>query len=447
MKKYIKYKSKYINLCIHQLIGGKGSKSKILKGGRYNIILYFVNIDEVNFIKMINSKEFKEALYYLSINKRNIIQQDDLLDKHLDLSLYSEYTGYIYFQGESYVNYDGSQDTQEIGYDNFTVALTNLQILLNIYNKEEKSKSYFVIKPVDIDFKKLPLSRLNLYTFQAKNEDRLLNYLPVFQFDHKTEAEAEVRTKFTKFFEECPIEELVSLQAQQKIELDNLKFDNILCRKCWLINNDCICNQAIPITQSQFPHRLIIYMHFKEYARSSNTGALPQVCMGPSNVKILVKGIPKDDFLFEQICFEPNTFIFFPSTHSTTFPEFIEIISKTHNFGKSLSIPTDLRIPKFNIIIVDGTWTQAKKIERTLDTRIPRVQLMSIDDLSLELRAPLREHLGPDHTRICTLGAIIKLLQEMNCNQSVIQSLSELLILKTHAIRKWEFNIEKKDDE
>jgi DTW domain-containing protein YfiP len=432
-KKYIKYKNKYL-LAI-----------KNMKGGRCNIILYFVNINEVNLIKMINLKEFKEALFYLSINKKNIIQQDDLLDKHLDLSLYSEYTGYIYFQGESYVNYDGSQDTQEIGYVNFTVALTNLQILLNIYNKEEKSKSYFVIKPVDIDLKKLPLSRLNLYTFQAKNEDKLLNYLPVFQFDHKTEAE--VRTKFTKLFEECPIEELVSLQAQQKIELDNLKFDNILCRKCWLINNDCICNQVIPITQSQFPHRLIIYMHFKEYARSSNTGALPQVCMGPSNVKILVKGIPKDDFLFEQICLEPNTFIFFPSTHSTTFPEFIEIISKTHNFEKSLSISKDFRIPKFNIIIVDGTWTQAKKIERTLDPRIPRVKLMSIDDLSLELRAPLRDHLGPEHTRICTLGAIIKLLQEMNCNQSVIQSLSELLILKTHAIRKWEFNIEKKDDE
>ena len=81
-----------------------------------------------------------------------------------------------------------------------------------------------------------------------------------------------------------------------------------------------------------------------------------------------------------------------------------------------------------------------------MDPRIPRVQLMSIDDLSLELRAPLREHLGPEHTRICTLGAIIKLLQEMNCNQYVIQSLSELLILKTHAIRKGEFNIEKKDD-
>ena len=60
----------------------------------------------------------------------------------------------------------------------------------------------------------------------------------------------------------------------------------------------------------------------------------------------------------------------------------------------------------FNIIVVDGTWTQAKKVARSLPDSIPYVRLMSTGELAF--KAPMRTQSEPD--RICTLGAIIQLL-------------------------------------
>jgi hypothetical protein len=63
-------------------------------------------------------------------------------------------------------------------------------------------------------------------------------------------------------------------------------------------------------------------------------------------------------------------------------------------------------ISEFNIIIVDGTWTQAKKVARSLPESIPHVRLISTGQLAF--KAPMRTQSKPD--RICTLGAIIQLL-------------------------------------
>jgi hypothetical protein len=105
----------------------------------------------------------------------------------------------------------------------------------------------------------------------------------------------------------------------------------------------------------------------------------------------------------------------------------------------------------FNIIVVDGTWTQAKKVARSLPQAIPYVRLMSTGHLAF--KAPMRTQSEPD--RICTLGAIIQLLsvrvrrghrcvvhcttshfsfQEMGCDAAVVETLSELLMLKAHVV-------------
>ena len=103
----------------------------------------------------------------------------------------------------------------------------------------------------------------------------------------------------------------------------------MLCRRCWLMNKDCICQKAKHIPSSQFQHRLIIYMcvfhclslictlhglpplrhtlahtgrHFKEYSRSSNTGALPQVSLDDSRISVFVKGIPSHDSEVMRMC-------------------------------------------------------------------------------------------------------------------------------------------------
>ena len=160
-------------------------------------------------------------------------------------------------------------------------------------------------------------------------------------------------------------------------------------------------------------------------------------------------------------CSEPNTFLFFPSSHSITIPELMktasvrlhlaESSSSSAPSGKHLSLGhaqslsshscsffctscvavqrSSARRPVsrvryvsqrcallacsllvvhagFNIIVVDGTWTQAKKVARSLPDSIPYVRLMSTGELAF--KAPMRTQSEPD--RICTLGAIIQLL-------------------------------------
>jgi hypothetical protein len=42
--------------------------------------------------------------------------------------------------------------------------------------------------------------------------------------------------------------------------------------------------------------------HFKEYSRSSNTGALPQVSLDDSRISVFVKGIPGHDSEVMRMC-------------------------------------------------------------------------------------------------------------------------------------------------
>jgi len=164
-------------------------------------------------------------------------------------------------------------------------------------------------------------------------------------------------------------------------------------------------------------------MHAEEYGRGSNTGALPQVSLPPENVKVLVRGIPEHDTKIAEICSEPNTFVLFPKQGAIPFAEY-DSLTKLSQIAS--------RETRYNIIIVDGTWTQAKKVLRSLPLTLPCICLSSFTGLSEDLKRPMRAHTDP--SRVCTLGAIILLLSEMGCNPSVMRSLSELLALKTAVI-------------
>jgi hypothetical protein len=164
----------------------------------------------------------------------------------------------------------------------------------------------------------------------------------------RAEKEAAAQEEFSRRLGECSLEEQSSLAAQRHFALQvvlaclyvlaagthffqEAKFGSgkhMLCRRCWIMNKDCICSKAKLIPSSHFQHKLIIYMsvhddcictiifvfnylflfsqrvarHFKEYSRSSNTGALPQVCLDESRISVLVKGIPSHDSEVMQMC-------------------------------------------------------------------------------------------------------------------------------------------------
>lgn len=47
------------------------------------------------------------------------------------------------------------------------------------------------------------------------------------------------------------------------------------CPACWLPTDTCVCDGDGPVLD--FPHTVVLYMHLKEYTKTSNTGCLLQV--------------------------------------------------------------------------------------------------------------------------------------------------------------------------
>jgi DTW domain-containing protein YfiP len=232
----------------------------------------------------------------------------------------------------------------------------------------------------------------------------------------------EPRAVLAQALKEIPLENRESFVAFDIFTSKMKQFGTVICQFCWLSIPECICIKATRI--KYFPHKLVVIVHPEEYARSSNTGSLVQVCMPPQDVAVLVKGVPEHDAEIAARCLEPNTFVLFPSQDAKTFSE-LEMSIKTQ------AQPVTYEI-SYNIIIVDGTWTQAKKIERSLPPHVPRVCLESLERLPEALKRPMRAH--SDSSKVCTLAALIQLLADMRCTQSVMESLSELLALKTAVI-------------
>jgi DTW domain-containing protein YfiP len=235
---------------------------------------------------------------------------------------------------------------------------------------------------------------------------------------------SENRHELAQALQAIPPAERESFVARHIFAARSQLFGNVICSLCWLSIPECICSKVKRVPS--FLHKFFVIVHPEEFARSSNTGALPQACMLSQHITILVRGVPEHDAEIAALCLEQNTFVLFPGQNARTFAE----------FEKSVN-PQGQLVPcrkSYNIIIVDGTWTQAKKLERSLPQHVPRVCLATLESLPEVLKRPMRAH--TDSSKVCTLAAIIQLLAEMRCEPSVMESLYELLVLKTAVICK-----------
>lgn len=106
---------------------------------------------------------------------------------------------------------------------------------------------------------------------------------------------------------------MACLEGRNKVYLEN---PNIrYCPKCWLVERACICDSLKPI---QTKHHYIVWLHYKECWRTTNTGTLlPQSCQSS---RLLIYGKPEDDAEMDRIFAEEGdrTVILFPTSNSIT---------------------------------------------------------------------------------------------------------------------------------
>ncbi|KAH8582196.1 uncharacterized protein ELE39_002938 [Cryptosporidium sp. chipmunk genotype I] len=168
----------------------------------------------------------------------------------------------------------------------------------------------------------------------------------------------------------------------------------VKCRSCFLVKKDhCICMGLSGLAEKirkvyAYPEiRFIIFMNDREYFKSSNTGKLVNQLIPGS--EILIHGIPGSFERLEEILSQDlqsynETVILYPSKDSkSVFEYFLDL--KENKYSEILDKKDENRSPsiefykklKLKVILIDGTWSQAKSINKSLPEEIKRIVINS----------------------------------------------------------------------
>jgi DTW domain-containing protein YfiP len=186
------------------------------------------------------------------------------------------------------------------------------------------------------------------------------------------------------------------------------------CPRCWLQRAHCICDKCPPLPLDSLKSRLginrvFVLMHHKEICLHVDTAKLILAAF-PDNCRLVVAGLGPDvqESMGEMLeaMQQKNCLVLFPSQDSKTIAE----LEQTGQFQKT----NDSRSTNFDLVIIDGTWEQARRMHKKLPIEPQRVQLSdeALEGLKLTGRQ-LRRH--PEEWReISTLAAMRFLLQDID---------------------------------
>ena len=176
------------------------------------------------------------------------------------------------------------------------------------------------------------------------------------------------------------------------------------CPDCMLKRDICVCEQLsnLRVQQSEWPVDFVILMNHKEWLRASNTAKIISRILG---ARIFVSGDMDDEAEFESLVEQrqSNAVVLFPSDVATTWESFRETPQRIHEKGRTL------------VIVVDGTWGQARRLNQKIRECIPRLKITP-HTLSQFL---CRRQTQAD--RVCTVEAVALLLTEMGAQKASSQ--------------------------
>lgn len=91
-----------------------------------------------------------------------------------------------------------------------------------------------------------------------------------------------------------------------------------VCPSCWCKNEVCACMPSARGATEGLHHRVLIYCHYKEYLKLSNTGALLLGILPPGQASLYVCGVPEHDEAFkaELQRSQGSSFVLYPSPES-----------------------------------------------------------------------------------------------------------------------------------
>ena len=178
------------------------------------------------------------------------------------------------------------------------------------------------------------------------------------------------------------------------------------CESCALKKPFCVCSQLanLEMHASDMNFDVVVLMNQKEKYRSSNTAKVIEKIL---RAKIFIDGFDDDFSKVLQIVNDNihNCFVLFPSEDSLEFPSFAT--RRAESFTSQSST-----LDKILIVVVDGTWRQARRLNQKIPDSIPRVKILP-HTLSKFL---CRRQTQAD--RVCTVEALSLLLQDMGMTEA-----------------------------
>ena len=174
------------------------------------------------------------------------------------------------------------------------------------------------------------------------------------------------------------------------------------CENCVLMREFCVCSKLVALAVENPDFEVVVFMNQKEQFRSSNTAKVIRMVL---NATILIDGVDADNAKLTDLMNErkDRCFVLFPSESASEW---------------NISQVSQLVLPegeKILIIVVDGTWRQARRLNLKIPSEIPRIKIMPTT-LSKFL---CRRQTQAD--RVCTIEALALLLQDMGRTAESLQ--------------------------
>ncbi|MFC0179908.1 tRNA-uridine aminocarboxypropyltransferase [Thorsellia kenyensis] len=182
------------------------------------------------------------------------------------------------------------------------------------------------------------------------------------------------------------------------------------CHRCLIAISLCVCNKAICVEQS---HRFILVMYRGEAIKPSNTGRLIAEIL-PNTLAFQWGRTSVDQELLLAISDDQyDTYIVFPERYAYPAQEVLnrEAFSKRYNSN---------RLRKMQFIILDGTWSEAKKMFRKSEylKGLPLLSINETDAHEYMLREASREE------QLGTVSVALSILKMINETKAFTNLLS-----------------------
>jgi DTW domain-containing protein YfiP len=206
-------------------------------------------------------------------------------------------------------------------------------------------------------------------------------------------------------------EKVNSVHARKYVEkIESFKSER-WCDSCWLLKHLCICGQ-ISALESTMPVKFHLFLHYKEFKRTSNTGILIKKLFPNSGVYI--SGYQEDkEKLYSEISDKPNVCVLYPGDKSINLEAWLETCIEGEK----------------QFILLDSTWNQGRKLLNSLPKNIPRVKLVS--SASSLIKCKKQANKGYFSTLECA-ALILKAAGDMKSYEEVMKA----FVLKDKAALK-----------